>query len=85
MYVLSGELILVTDHGEQTLTAGMVAGFPAGKPDAHCLLNRSQQEVVYLEVGDRTVGDLPTYPFEDLAAQQVDGRLKFFHKDGTAY
>ena len=85
VYVLSGELTLMTDHGEQTLTAGMAAGFPAGKPAAHCLLNRLQQEVVYLEVGDRTAGDLPMYPFDDLAARQVDGRLQFLHKDGTTY
>lgn len=85
VYVLSGELILVTDDGEQILIVGMAAGFPAGKQGAHCLINRSQQEVVYLEVGDRTPGDLPIYPHDDLSAQQIDGRLQFFHKDGAAY
>jgi len=85
IYVLSGQLTLVTDNGEQTLTAGMAAGFPAGKPDAHCLVNRSQQDVVYLEVGDRTLGEVATYPDEDIVARQLDGRLQFFHKDGTPY
>ena len=57
VYVVEGELVLVTDAGEQTLHAGMAAGFPAGKADGHHLINRSAAPAVYLEVGDRTAGD----------------------------
>jgi uncharacterized cupin superfamily protein len=53
VYVLEGELALVTEAGEQTLTPGMAAGFPAGKADGHHLINRGRKTAVYLEVGGR--------------------------------
>jgi uncharacterized cupin superfamily protein len=85
VYVVSGELVLVTDAGEQVLGAGMTAGFPAGKADAHHLLNRSQREATYLEVGDRTAGDAVTYPDDDIEARMIDGRWTFTRKDRTAF
>jgi uncharacterized cupin superfamily protein len=85
IYVLSGELVLVTDAGEQVLRPGMAAGFPAGKADAHHLLNRSEHDATYLEVGDRTPGDAVVYPDDDLEARMKDGRWSFTHKDGTPY
>ena len=85
VYILSGELVLVTDAGEQLLKPGMAAGFPAGKPDGHHLVNRSQNDAVYLEVGDRTPGDAATYPDDDLAARAVAGGWQFTRKDGTPY
>lgn len=85
IYVISGELVLVTDGGEQTLKPGMAAGFPGGKPDAHCLLNRSDSDATYLEVGDRNPGDAVNYPDDDLAARMKDGRWTFSHKDGSSY
>ena len=57
IYILSGEIILVTDEGEQILTPGTAAGFPAGVADGHHLINRSNSEAVYLELGDRTPND----------------------------
>src|SRR5215469_4781820 len=53
VYVLSGEVILLTNAGEQTLTAGMCAGYPAGSRDAHHFINRSQEPATYLEIGNR--------------------------------
>ncbi len=85
IYVLRGELVLVTDAGEQLLTAGTVAGFPAGHADAHCLVNRTTVDAVYLEVGDRAQGDAVTYPDDDLACKTVAGSRTFTHKDGTPY
>lgn len=85
VYVVSGELVLVTDAGEQTLTPGMCAGFPAGKADGHHLINRGDRDAVYLEVGDRTSGDAATYPDDDLAAQATAAGWKFTRKDGTPY
>ena len=85
VYVLSGELVLITDAGEETLGAGMAAGFPAGTPDAHHLVNRSASDATYLEVGDRTPGDGVTYPNDDLEARMKDGRWSFTRKDGTPY
>ena len=62
VYVLEGTATLVTNSGEQELEPGMCAGFRAGTGDAHHLVNRSPNDVLYLEIGDRTPGDLPTIP-----------------------
>jgi uncharacterized cupin superfamily protein len=85
VYVLSGELVLITDAGERILTAGMAAGFPAGRADAHHLINRSASDATYLEVGDRTLRDAVTYPDDDIEARMKDGRWSFTRKDGTPY
>lgn len=86
VYILSGRPVLVTDAGETPLTPGMCAGFKAGTGDGHHLVNRSPEEVVYLEVGDRTPGDAGSYPDDDLQASQgEDGKWRFTHKDGTPY
>jgi uncharacterized cupin superfamily protein len=84
IYILDGMPTLVSDAGEVVLAPGMCAGFPHGTGDAHALLNRSDQDVVYLEVGDRTAGDVVHYPDDDLAATfGADGKWTFSHKDGT--
>src|SRR6266852_797088 len=62
VYVLAGEVVLVTDGGEQVLTAGMCAGYPAGKEDAHHFINRSAAPAQYLEVGTRVADDNAFYP-----------------------
>jgi uncharacterized cupin superfamily protein len=85
LYVVEGELVLVTDGGEQTLTAGDVAGFPAGSGDGHHVINRSDKTAVYLEVGDRTEGDEVDYPDIDMLLRYVDGKLTFVRNDGTPY
>ncbi|HSN41514.1 MAG TPA: cupin domain-containing protein [Burkholderiales bacterium] len=85
IYVVSGELTLVTDGGEQALTPGMAAGFPAGKADGHHLVNHGSVDAVYLEVGDRTAGDEAHYPDDDLAARMTPAGRQFQHKDGTPY
>ncbi|OHX35180.1 cupin [Methylomonas sp. LWB] len=86
VYVLSGEASLVTDQGETRLCAGMCAGFPAGDGDAHHLLNRTDADVVYLEIGDRAPGDTVIYPDDDLQARlDAAGQWQFLHKDGRPY
>ena len=76
---------LITDAGETLLAPGMCAGFRAGSGDAHQLVNRSDADVLYLEVGDRTPGDRAAYPDDDLAAALIDGQWRFTHKDGALY
>jgi uncharacterized cupin superfamily protein len=83
VYVLSGELTLVTDAGEQTLTAGMCVGYPAGNGDAHHLINRSRAPATYLEVGNREEADEVFYPDDDLAL--IDNGTRYTHKDGSPY
>jgi uncharacterized cupin superfamily protein len=85
IYVLQGHPTLHTNAGLTRLAPGMCAGFAAGTGDAHRLLNESDAEVLYLEVGDRTPGDQASYPDDDLQAVRVDGRWQFLHKDGTPY
>ena len=85
VYILEGRPTLVTGAGRTALKAGMCAGFKAGTGDAHHLVNESDEDVVYLEIGDRTRGDSVTYPDDDLAAGFVDGKWRMVHKDGTPY
>ena len=57
-----------------------------GTGDAHHLVNRSGADVVYLEIGDRTLGDAASYPDDDIVAIKTeDGTRKFTRKDGTPY
>lgn len=86
IYILEGELVLRTDGGEQRLTAGMCAGFPAGSGDGHQLVNRSERPARYLEIGNRDPDDAVAYPDVDLAAHKTaDGTWLYCHKDGTPY
>jgi uncharacterized cupin superfamily protein len=85
VYILEGCPTLCTDQGRTRLAPGMCAGFKAGSGNGHRLVNETSDEVVYLEVGDRTPGDEAIYPDEDLKASLVDGQWKFAHKDGTPY
>jgi uncharacterized cupin superfamily protein len=85
IYVLEGELVLVTGDGEQLLTPGMAAGFAAGKADGHCLVNRSGADAVYLEIGDRRADDIVHYPDVDLEVRTVEGKRQYLRKNGTAY
>lgn len=85
IYILSGFPTLVTDEGDTPLAPGMCAGFKAGVPNGHMLVNRSEEDVVYLEVGDRTPGDEGAYPDDDIKAVMTEGGWRFTHKDGTAY
>jgi uncharacterized cupin superfamily protein len=85
VYIVQGDAVLITDAGETQLSAGMCAGFKAGTGNAHQLLNRSSEEVTYLEVGDRSAGDAAVYPDDDLQAALVEGKWQFARKDGTPY
>lgn len=89
VYVLSGEVVLITDAGEQVLKAGMCAGFPAlddsSNGDGHQLVNRSDQPAVYLEVSNRDSRDTAHYSDEDLLFHGVNAALRFTRKDGSRF
>jgi uncharacterized cupin superfamily protein len=75
----------VTDVEDMTLSPGMCAGFSA-RGVAHQLVNRTADDVVYLEVGDRTPGDEGSYPVDDIKATLgADGKWRFTHKDDRPY
>ena len=85
VYVLCGELVLVTDAGEQPLTAGQCAGFPAGHSNGHQLINRGKEPVVLLEIGSREAADVCHYPDVDLQWNAPEAPDRYSHKDGTPY
>jgi uncharacterized cupin superfamily protein len=85
IYVLQGEVTLVTDAGQKTLTAGMAAGFPAGKADGHHLINQSDKPALYLEVGTRVTSEEAHYSDIDMMARKEGGRFVFMHKNGDPY
>ena len=85
IYVLEGELTLVTDMGEQRLTAGMAAGFPAGVEDGHHLVNRSDAPARYLEVGNRAPDDVARYPDIDLVGRNSPHGRLFTNRKGEPY
>ena len=85
VYILQGNPTLHTDEGRTRLSPGMCAGFKAGTGNGHCLINETGEDVLYLEVGDRTPGDEGSYPDDDLKALMVNGKWTFAHKDGSPY
>jgi uncharacterized cupin superfamily protein len=85
VYVLEGDVVLVTDAGEQVLKSGTCAGYPAGKRDAHHFINRSTRPASYLEVGLRLDGDTAFYPDDDLMWIETEQGTVAAHKDGRRY
>ena len=84
VYVLEGEVVLVTDHGEETLRPGDCAGFKAGEQNGHHIQNRSGKEAVLLEVGSRNPqGDGTEYP--DIDLKLALNEKGYRHKDGKPY
>jgi len=85
--ILEGTPTLVTDDGEQVLRPGMAAGFPAHTEIGHRLENRSDDLVLYLEIGTRSARDVVSYPDADLELikDDVANKRTFRHKDGTPY
>ncbi|HTP26088.1 MAG TPA: cupin domain-containing protein [Anaeromyxobacteraceae bacterium] len=85
LYVLEGEPTLLTNGDKVKLAPGMCAGFPANGP-AHHLENRTDKEVLVLEIGDRVADDQLLCPNDDLATVVgPDGKWRFTHKDGRPY
>lgn len=86
IFVLEGTPTLVLGTEEYTLHPGDCYGFKAGRGIAHQLVNRSEENVTYLEIGDCTTGDEVEYPNDDLKARQLtNGIWKLTHKDGSSY
>ena len=84
VYVLEGEVVLVSDAGEEVLRAGECAGFKAGEADGHQLQNRTNADALLLEIGTRDPNaDAVDYPDIDLMIRA--GARAFLHKDGTPY
>ena len=87
VYVLQGEVVLVSDEGEETLRAGDCAGFRAGVRNGHCLQNRTPEQAELLIVGSRNEEDQCEYSDIDmvLTAGRYSGKGGFRRKDGSCY
>ena len=85
IYVLSGEVVLVTDAGDEVLRAGDAAGFKAGDNNGHCLQNRSERDAEVLEIGTRIAGDTGFYSDIDMVAPAGGKPAVYTHRDGTPY
>src|SRR4029077_21216521 len=85
IYVLEGEVTLVTDAGEELLRAGDAAGFKAGDRNGHCLQNCSSADVQVLEIGTRVADDAADYPNIDMISPAGGKPAIYTHRDGTPY
>ena len=85
VYLLEGEVVLVTNEGEQTLRAGQCAGYPAGSRDGHHFINRSARPARYLEIGTNVDGDQAFYPDDDLMWIETADGMVAARKDGRRY
>jgi uncharacterized cupin superfamily protein len=86
VYILEGECVLIEEKGgEVTLKAGDCAGWKANVPNGHCIVNRSNTDVLLLEVGTRAPSERAHYPGSDLKFERDGTTLRVLHKDGTPY
>lgn len=85
VYMLEGELVLVENDGETVLKPGDAAAFKAGSGNAHRLLNRTDKDAVYLEVGTRVAADRVHYPDVDLMLERDAGGRRYLHRSGEPY
>jgi uncharacterized cupin superfamily protein len=85
VYVLEGEVVLVEDGGETVPRPGEAAGWKAGVPNGHCLINRTERDAVYVEIGSRAAREVANYPDIDMRAERDDKGMRYVHKDGKPY
>ena len=85
VYVLEGELVLIEDDGETVLKPGDCAGFKAGVRNGHHLVNKSQRDALYLEIGTRAAAERAHYPDVDLVFERDDRGMRCLHKSGEPY
>jgi uncharacterized cupin superfamily protein len=84
VYIVAGEVVLVTDSGEQVLRAGDCAGFKGGSPNGHHLQNRGTQDALVLEVGTRSIAEDEAY-YPDIDLHAIRNRAGYAHRDGAPY
>lgn len=84
VFVLSGVLTLIEGDEEIEIGPGEAAGFRGGDPTPHAFENRTDQDVVMLEIGTRPREDRCHYADHDLIAHDRDGETWFTRRDGTA-
>jgi uncharacterized cupin superfamily protein len=85
VYVLEGEVVLCEDGGETVLKAGEAAAWKAGLPNGHCLVNRSNRDAIFIEIGARAPAERAYYSDIDMMVVRDETGARYMKKDGTPY
>jgi uncharacterized cupin superfamily protein len=85
IYMLEGEVVLIEDDGVTVLRPGDAAGFKANNPNGHHLVNRTDRDAVYLEIGTRSKHERAEYPDVDMLMIRDDKGVHYTHKNGEPY
>jgi len=85
VYVLSGEVVLAEDGGETILRPGDAAGWKAGVENGHCLINRSNSDAVFIEVGTRAESERAHYSDIDMQIVRDESGFNYLHRNGEPY
>lgn len=80
--MISGEAVLIEDDGETILRPGDVAAFPKGEANGHHMVNRGDEDCVFLAIGQPVASDC-YYPDLDLHFDATGDR--YIRRDGTPY
>ena len=81
--VCQGEVTLIDDHGETSMTVGECATFPAGDQNGHHFVNRSDEEARFLVIGTKAPTEVATYSDIDLMVEISDEQFEFKRKNGS--
>jgi uncharacterized cupin superfamily protein len=85
VYVLEGEVVLCEDGGETVLKPGDAAAWKAGVPNGHCIVNRSNRDAVFIEVGTRAVIERAHYSDIDMQVVRDANGFKYSRRNGEPY
>jgi uncharacterized cupin superfamily protein len=85
IYMLEGEVVLCEDGGETVLTPGDAAGWKANAGNGHCLINRTQRDAVFLEIGTRSKKERVVYPDIDMRVERDASGPRYLHESGEPY
>ena len=85
IYILEGEVVLCENHGEVVLKPGDAAGWKANAGNGHCLINRSDRDVVYIEVGSRIVNETVVYSDIDMRLERDKNGVRYLRKTGEPH
>jgi len=85
VYVLEGEVVLREDGGETVLKPGDAAAWKAGVPNGHCLINRSDHNAVFIEVGTRASTERAHYSEIDMMVIRDEKGARYTKKNGEPY
>jgi uncharacterized cupin superfamily protein len=85
VYILAGEVVLIEDDGETIMRPGDCAGFKANVANGHHLVNRTERDALYLEIGTRAPAECAHYPDVDLKFERDETGARILHKNGEPY